>query len=91
MRKTVWLHNDQIDELVSILTTLNDETSKTILQELELAYARASSNRMLNKSFIRLLEKNNSLPIRLSAQEITFLLGLKLSESLIKDLEASND
>lgn len=91
MRKTIWLHNKHIDELVSTLPSINSEISKDILEELELAYARASSNRMLNSSFLRLLGKNDSLPVRLSPQEVSFLLSLKLSKSLSDALEVHSD
>lgn len=76
MKNTLWLSNSEIDKLTFMLSSdfPNDNIASSILKELGVAKARASSNRLLNSPFKSIIGKTkNEVPVKLTSDEYNFL------------------
>jgi hypothetical protein len=71
--KTVWLTSAQVLVISEALKGKEDETSLSIKREFNVAKVRASSSRVLNKSFLSAVGKEDKLPFRFNESELNLL------------------
>lgn len=91
MRSTIWLNKDEIDNIKDAISehedTVNSQVAKSIIEELNVAEARAESSRILSHNYKKIIGKDETqTPLRLDSLEVIFLQTINISEDLRKKI-----
>jgi hypothetical protein len=80
--RTIWMNDEQLQVIGKALDNINDDIALSVKRELHVAKFRASSSRVLVKSFLSVMGKKDKTPLRFNEEEFSFILKTALEQGI---------